>query len=125
MLRAMRLERKVFENSILSVASARCCSMKCTQYFPREAVEALQTEMWYTDHALWKHMKLQVHRNAYEVEKKRVISLENFEVCLNAWYIIHNVSKTDFYQFKQNFVEGMRASHHGNRGTKKRRTTTQ
>jgi hypothetical protein len=99
---ATRLERKVSENSILSVASARCCSMRCIQHYPREAVKALRTKMWSADHALRKHMKLQVHRNAYEVERRRVVSLENFEVCLNAWYIIHSVSKADFYRFKQN-----------------------
>ena len=125
MSRATRLERKVSENSILSVASVRCCSRRCTQHFPREAVEALRTEMWSADHALRKHMKLQVHRNAYVVERRRVVSLESFEVCLNAWYIIHSVSKADFYRFKRNSAQGMRASHHGNRGTKKRRTATQ
>jgi hypothetical protein len=91
------LERKISENSILSVASARCCSMRCTQHFPREAVMALQMKMWYADHALWKQMKLQVHTNAYEVDSRKVVSLENFEVCLNAWYIIHSVSRVDFY----------------------------
>ena len=35
------------------------------------------------------------------------------------------MSKVDFYQFKQNSVKGMLASHHGNRGTKKRCTTMQ
>jgi hypothetical protein len=125
MSRATRLERKVFENSILSVASARCCSMRYIQHFPQEAVEALRTEMWSADHALQKHMKLQVHRNTYEVERRRVVSLENFEVCLKAWYIIHSVSKADLYRFKRNSTQGMRASHHGNRGTKKRRIATQ
>jgi hypothetical protein len=125
MSRATRLERKVSGKSILSVVSARCCSMRSTQHFLQEAVKALRTEMWSADHVLRKHMKLQVHRNAYEVERRRVVSLENFEVCLNAWYIIHSVSKADFYRFKQNSMQGMHASHHGNRGTKKRRTTMQ
>ena len=73
MSQAMRLEGKVSENSIFSVVSARCCSMRCTQHFLREAEEALRMEMWSADHALWKHMKLQVHRNAYKVERRRVV----------------------------------------------------
>lgn len=120
----MRLERRIFENSILSMASACCCSMKCTEYFLREVVMALRTEMWSTDHALQKHMKLQVHRNAYEVDSRKVGLLENYEVCLNAWYTIHSISRVDFYQFKRNFVHGMYVSHHGNQGTKKRRIAT-
>jgi hypothetical protein len=120
----MRLERRIFENSILSMAGARCCSIKCTQYFPREVVVALRTEMWSADHALRKHMKLQVHRNAYEVDSRKVVSLENYEVCLNAWYIIHSIPRADFYQFKRNFAHGMHASHHRNQGTKKRHIAT-
>jgi hypothetical protein len=58
MSRATRLERKVSENSILFGASARCCSMRCTQYFPQEVVKALQKKKWSVDYALRKHMKL-------------------------------------------------------------------
>jgi hypothetical protein len=53
-----RLERKLCENSIRSLASENCCPMSCTQYFPREAVKVVRTEMWSGDHALRKHMKL-------------------------------------------------------------------
>jgi hypothetical protein len=73
MSQTTRLERKIFEDSTLSIASACCCSMRCIQHFPREAVKALQTEMWSVDHALRKHMKLQVHRNAYKVVRRRVV----------------------------------------------------
>jgi hypothetical protein len=45
----------------------------------------MQTEMWSTDHALKNHMKLQVHRSAYKVDSHKVVSLENYEACLNAW----------------------------------------
>jgi hypothetical protein len=58
---------------------------------------AVQTEMWCADHALRKHMKLQVHRNTYEVDKRKVLLLEGHEVCLNEWSIIHSVSRANFY----------------------------
>jgi hypothetical protein len=66
-------------------------------------------------------MKLQVHRNTYEVDGRKVLSLEGHEACLIAWSIIHSVSRVDFYRFKGYSTRGMCASHHGNRGTKKRR----
>jgi hypothetical protein len=118
------LEYKLCENSIHSVASKNCCPMSCTQYFPREAVKVVRTKMWSSDHALRKHMKLQVHRTAYEVDGRNVVSLEGHEVCVNAWYIIHSVSRADFYWFKGYAAHGMRASHHGNRETKKRQVAT-
>jgi hypothetical protein len=119
-----RLERKLYENSIHSVARENCCPMSCTQHFPREAVKIVRIEMWSGDHALRKHMKLQVHRTAYEVDDRKVVSLEGCEVCVNAWSIIHSVSRDDFYRFKGYAARGMRASHHGNRGTKKRQVAT-
>jgi hypothetical protein len=114
-----RIERKLCENSIYSVASENCCPMRCMQYFPREAIRAVRTEMWSIDHALRKHMKLQVHRNTYEVDGSKVLLLEGHEVCLIAWSIIHSVSRADFYRFKRYSIHGMCALYHGNRGTKK------
>jgi hypothetical protein len=119
-----RLERKLYENSIHSVARENCCPMSCTQHFPREVVKVVRTKMWSDDHALRKHMKLQVHRTAYEVDGRKVVFLEGHEVCVNAWSIIHSISRADFYWFKGYAARGMRASHHGNRGTKKRRVAT-
>jgi hypothetical protein len=119
-----RLERKICENSIRSVASENCCPMSCTQHFPREAVKVVRTEMWSGDHVLRKHMKLQVHRTTYDVDGRKVVSLKGHEVCVYAWSIIHSISRTDFYRFKRYATHGMRASHHGNRGTKKRRVAT-
>jgi hypothetical protein len=60
-------------------------------------------------------MKLQVHRNTYEVDRRKVLLLEGHEVCMIAWSIIHSISRADFYRFKGYFIRGMRASHHGNR----------
>jgi hypothetical protein len=116
-----RLERKLCENSICFVASKNCYLMSCTQHFPHEAIKVVRTEMWSGDHALRKHMKLQVHRTAYEVDGHKVVSLEGHEVCVNEWSIIHSVLRVDFYRFKGYVAHGMRASHHGNRGTKRGR----
>jgi hypothetical protein len=59
--------------------------MRCIQYFLREATEVVSIVMWSVDHALRKHMKLQVHRNAYNVDSHKVVSVKNYKVCLNAW----------------------------------------
>jgi hypothetical protein len=118
------LERKLCKNSIRSVASENCYPMRSTQHFPLWAVKAVRTEMWSADHALRKHMKLQVHRNTYEVDGHKILSLEGHQVCLIAWSIIHSVPRADFYRFKGYSTRGMHTSHHGNWGTKKRRVAT-
>jgi hypothetical protein len=79
-----RLECKLCENSIRSVASENYYPMSCRQHFPCEDVKVVRTEMWSGDHALRKHMKLQVHRTAYEVDGRKVVSLEGHEVCERA-----------------------------------------
>jgi hypothetical protein len=109
-----RLECKLCENSIRSIVSEKCCSMSCTQHFLRQAVKVVQIEMWSGDHALRKHIKLQVHRNAYKVDGRKVVFLEGHEICLNSWLIIHSVSRADIYRFKGYSTHGMRASHPGN-----------
>jgi hypothetical protein len=76
--------------------------MSCIKHFVQEATEPVSIEMWSNDHALKKYMNLQVHRHAYNVDSRKVVSLKNYEVCLNAWYNIHSISRTNFYQFKQN-----------------------
>ena len=40
-------------------------SMDFTQHFPCKTV---CTEMWLSDHVLRKHMKLEVHENAYKID---------------------------------------------------------
>lgn len=57
--------------------------MSCTQYFPHQAVKVVQRKMWLGNHALRNHMKLKVHRNTYEVDGYKVVSLEGHKVCLS------------------------------------------
>jgi hypothetical protein len=59
--------------------------MSCIKHFVQEATEPVSIEMWSNDHALKKYMNLQVHRHAYNVDSRKVVSLKNYEVCLNAW----------------------------------------
>jgi hypothetical protein len=69
--------------------------------------------------------KLEVHRNMhFDAGGCKVVTLENIEVCYRAWYIIHAVSKTDFYRFRNYSLQGRRSRFHDNSGTKKPRETT-
>jgi hypothetical protein len=110
------LEQKLCENFIRFVARENCFLKSCIEDFSHEAVKVVQTKMWFTDYALRKYMKLQVHRNAYKVDGHKVISLEGQEIYLIAWSIIYSISGADIYRIKGFSMNGMR--------TKKRQIAT-
>jgi hypothetical protein len=76
-----------------SVATNDCCAKRCCQLFFRDKIKSLREEMQSAK-------KLEVHHNMhFDAENRRVVTLENIEVCCAAWYIIHVVSKAHFYRF--------------------------
>ena len=69
--------------------------------------------------------KLEVHLNLHiNTHGHKVVTLENVEVCCIAWYIIHAVSKADFYRFWKYSMLDCRSRFHGNSCTKKPRNAT-
>jgi hypothetical protein len=71
--------------------------------------------------------KLDVHRTiVLHVNRAgcKVFALESIDMCCMARYIIHTVSKTEFYRQATYAKEGCRSCHHGNVGLKKPRETT-
>ena len=120
-----RRDQTLGETSIRSVATKDCCAKKCCQLFPRDKIKSLREEMWLGDFRMRSAKKLEVHRNMhFDVEGRKVVTLENIEVCSKAWYIIHAVSKADFYRFRNYSSQGRRSRFHGNFGTKKPREAT-
>ena len=120
-----RRDQTLSDASIRSVASNDCCAQRCCQLFPRDKIKSLRQEMWLGDFRMRSAKKLEVHRNMhFDVEGRKVVTLENIEVCCKAWYIIHAVSKADFYRFRKYSFQGRRSRFHGNSGTKKPREAT-
>jgi hypothetical protein len=69
--------------------------------------------------------KLEVHRNMhFDAGGCKVMTLENIEACCRTWYIIHAVSKANFYRFRNYSLQGWRSRFHGNSDTKKPKETT-
>ena len=110
------------DGSIRSVSTKDCCGKRCCQLFPRDKIKSLRQEMWLADFRMRSAKKLEVHRNIHmDAEGHKTVTLENIEVCCIAWYIIHAVSKADFYRFRSYSSQGRRSRFHGNFGTKKPR----
>lgn len=123
-MRSDKLQRLTSEQSLFEVSTKACCMRRCTRKISPEVVKSLRHEMWSSDHKLRSHIKLEVHRHVRRGGDRKYVLLENDEVCLKGWMIIMAVSKTEFYRQRANAGLGVRSSHHGNRGTKKRRAGT-
>ena len=96
-----RQDETVGETSITSVATKDCCGEKYCQLFPRDKIKPLRQKIWLADFRMRSAKKLEVHHNMHFDElRRKVMTLENIEVCCKAWYIIHVVSKVDFYRFR-------------------------
>ena len=55
---------------------------------------------------------------------RKVITIENIDMCCKAWYTIHGVSKTHFYRKAAYAKEGRQSRHHRNVGLKKSKDAT-
>ena len=120
-----RQDQTLGETSIRSIATKDCCAKKCCQLFSRDKIKSLRHEMWLADFCMRSAKILEVHRNMhFDVEGRKVVTLENIDVCCTAWYIIHVVSKVDLHRFRNYLSQGRRSRFCVNFGTKKSKETT-
>ena len=118
-------EKLVKDEHIRQVATKDCCASLCCQMFPRDKIKALREEMWLADFRFRSSKKLEAHRNMHVGPGgRKFITLENIDVCANAWFTIHGVSRSDFYRHGKYALEGRRSRYHGNLGSKKPREAT-
>ena len=88
-------------------------------------LKAICEEMWLGDSRLRSTRKLDVHRAIHvNGSGRKVITVENIDVCCTAWYFIHGMSKTEFYRQSGYAKEGHLSRHHGNLGLTKPREAT-
>jgi hypothetical protein len=64
----------------------------------------------------------QLHAGA--VPGKKFVTLANTDVCENAWYIIHGVSRSAYHVYKAAAVRGSVSGSHGNVGARRPRPET-
>ena len=74
---------------------------------------------------MWSTKKLEVHCNIHmDGQGRKMVTLENVEVCCKAWYIIRVVSKAGFYRFQYYSSQGQCSRFHGSFSTKKLKEAT-
>ena len=113
-----RTKELLTQQSINGVSSKVYCSKNYIQPFPREKIKAFRERMYRdTTFEFCYHMKLDVHRQVHwNVEGKKVVTLEGIDVCLSTWRHIAGVSESTFHRFQGYAAKGESAQPHGNAG---------
>jgi len=112
--------------AIAQVSTKTCCERNCLQPFPRNQIYAIRAQLHVNDGVYArKKCLLEVHRQIHvDAAGKKWITLKGREVCPQAWWTIHGISKATFYRYAESAKAGMQAEGHGNLGSKKPRTHT-
>ena len=123
----MKGQRLLTQESINAVASKVCCVNDCVQPFSRERIRAFRDHMYQnTSFEFRNHMKLDVHCQVhFNLEGKRVVTIEGIDVCMVAWRHISGVPKSTFHCFQKYATRGDIAQPHGNLGLQKPRKHTE
>jgi hypothetical protein len=108
------------------VSSVRCCTEKCYQTFD-----------WADTVRIWRKFHSGSFAARYETgysvlgqlhdipgKRKKFIILANRDVCENAWYIIHGLSRSAFFLYKSAAKAGLVSGCHGNLGVLRPRAHT-
>lgn len=119
-------ESHLDSETIAEVASKSCCARHCLQRFPRREILGIRSQLHVNDgFYARKKCLLEVHRQMHKDDAgKELVTLKNMDVCPQAWWTIHGISKATFYRYKQQSKHGKQAESHGNVGSKKPRTHT-
>jgi len=57
-------------------------------------------------------------------QNRRIITLEGADVCITAWYLIHEISKSTYHGYMIKYKDGVVLGMHGNKGIKQLRIGT-
>ncbi len=124
---AVKTKDLLTQESINAVSSKVCCSQNCIQPFPREKIRAFRERMY--RNSTFKHrafMKTEVHRQIHrDARGRRMVTVEEINVCLRAWMHIAGVAESTFYRYTKYMKDNREAKDHGNMGLLKPREHTE
>ena len=112
--------------AIAQVSTKTYCERNCVQPFPCTQIYAIRAQLHVNDgvYACKKYL-IEMHRKIHvDAVGKKWITLKGREVCPQAWWTIHGISKATFYRYAESAKAGRQAEGHGNLGSKKPRTHT-
>ena len=121
-----KIHQKTSLEEVRKVSSVRCCTEKCYQTFDWEDTVRIWRKFHFGSYAARRKIGYFVLGQLHDllVKHKKFITLANCEVCENASYIIHGLSRSAFFLYKSATKAGSVSGCHGNLGILRSRTHT-
>jgi hypothetical protein len=100
------------------VSSKQCYAEKCCQMFDWEDTVRIRRKFHSKSFAVKRETGFSVLGQLHDLpgKRKKFITLANCDVCENAWYIIHGLSRLAFFLYKSAVRAGSVSGCHGNLG---------
>jgi hypothetical protein len=121
-----KIYQKTSPEEVRKVSSVRCCAEKCYQMFDWKVTVRIWRKFHSGSFAARRETGYSVLGQLHDLpgKRKKFITLANRDVCENAWYIIHGLSRSAFFLYKSAAKVGSISGCHGNLGVLRPRAHT-
>ena len=121
-----KLKWKLSDSDVQRVSSLRCYKFRCCQTFSWDDTLALRCKFYGSTFEVRKEIAYAVQGQFHSVpeRRKKFLTLSGCEVCENAWYLIHGVSRAAYHKYKAAALAGRVNRTHGNFGITRPRSHT-
>ena len=113
-----KLKWKLSDSNVQRVSSLRCCKFRCCQTFNWDDTLALRHKFYGSTFEVRREIAYAVQGQLHSLpeRQKKFMTLCSREVCENAWYSIHGVSRSAYHKYKAAALAGRVNGMHGNSG---------
>ena len=121
-----KLKWKLSDSDVQRVNSLRCCKFRCCQSFSWDDTLALRHKFYGSTFEVCKEIAYAVQGQLHSLPERRkmFMTLCSHEVCENAWYTIHGVSRSAYHKYKAAALSGRVNGMYGNSGITRPRPHT-
>ena len=111
-----KLKWKLSDSDVQRVSSLRCCKFRCCQTFSWDDTLALRRKFYGSTFEVRREIAYAVQGQLHSLpeRRKKFMTLCSREVCENAWYTIHGVSRSAYHKYKAAALAGRVNGMHGN-----------
>ena len=109
---------KLSDSDVQRLSSLRCCKFRCCQTFSWDDMLALRRKFYGSTFEVHREIAYAVQGQLHSLPErwKKYMTLCSCEVCENAWYTIHGVSRSAYHKYKAAALAGRVNGMHGNSG---------
>ena len=121
-----KLKWKLSDSDVQRVSSLRCCKFRCCQTFSWDDTLALRRKFYGSTFEVCREIAYAVQGQHHSLpeRRKKFLTLSGREVCENAWYSIHGISRAAYHKYKAAAFASRINGTHGNSGITRPRPHT-